>query len=129
MEAAPADPYHPMRLGDYIFPLGIIGIIFLVVAIVLTAWLWILMVRSRPLSDYVAYLAATSFSSFLGLFGGAIRAITVFRTLGNNGMATPEPAMLAGNIGEILQMLIGGFGLTCFFLPLGVLVLVIRKPK
>jgi hypothetical protein len=127
--AMPANPNSGMTIWQVFYQLGFFGPIFLLIASILVVWLWILIFRTRPLSDYLAFIAATLYPSFLAFFGGSLSAVHLFRALGDNGIANPEPALIAGYIGEMLLTLIYGTALTCIFLPLGIVVLLVRRPK
>jgi len=111
--------------------MGIFSPIFVLVASILTVWLCILFFRTRQLSDYFAYLAATLYPLLLGISGAALSAVHVLHELGNNGIASPtqHPYLLAFALGQFLLRLITGSLLTCLFFPLGILVLLIRRPK
>jgi hypothetical protein len=110
--------------------IGSFGPIFVFVAIILAAWLLYLIFLPRPLSDYFACLVATFYPTCLGLLGASLSMVQVFYELGDNGTAYPgNPAGLAGAIGHTLLCLIVGTGLTCFFMPVGLLVLLLRKPN
>jgi len=122
----------PQTLADALYPLGIFAPILFLLAIALTVWLIILFVRIRPLSEHIAYIAATLYPFLLGILGGTLGVVHWVKILGNQGIADPGysyPALLAQTIGEILLRVIGGTALTCLFFPLGILALLIRKPK
>ena len=131
-QVAAANPNGPgMTLTSTFYQLGIFTPLFLLISILLVIWLWILIFRIRPLSDYFAYIAATLYPFLLGIFGSIWSAIHYFHELGNNGGFGPvSPGLvLARDIGEMSVRLLGGSFLTCLFFPLGILVLLIRRPK
>jgi hypothetical protein len=124
---APADPNPPtVTITDIFFQLGFLGLIFVLVALVLLAWLIVLFLRERPMLEHFAYIAATTYPFFLGILGGSLSAAHLIWELGNNGISNPEPRLLAQCLAELLWRLIVGSGLTCLFLPLGILALLLR---
>ena len=130
MEPATAANQNQWTILDMLNQMGNFSPILALVAAVLSVWLCILFFRTRPLSDYFAYIAATLYPILLGVAGSALSAVHVFYELGENGMANPgHPDLLAHAISQLLLRLITGSLLTCIFFPLGILVLLIRRPK
>jgi hypothetical protein len=128
--SSPAYPHPWPTLFQLLGQMGIFSVFFILIALLLTAWLTLLFLRVRPLGEHLAYIAATLYPFVLGFLGASLSAVHVMYELGNNGIANPvlSPALLAGAIGELLLRLIFGSALTCLFLPLGVLALLIRLP-
>jgi len=124
---------HEATIGQIMYQMGIFCPLFLLVSIILIIWLGILFFRTRPLSDYCAYIAATLYPLLLGFMGASWSLIHFFYDLGNHGISDPAPVSqglaLARDAEEIVLRLCSGSLLTCIFFPLGILLLLIRRPK
>jgi len=122
-------PAHPVPVTamNILAQLGNIGFIYVLMLIILIVWFFLLLLRVRPLSEHIAYLAATVYPFFLGIFGSTSYALYRLLTLGNSGLA--NPSSLASEYTIMSRLLFYGSLLTCLFFPLGILVLLIRKPK
>jgi hypothetical protein len=126
----PADPNPPqVTLSDIFLQLGIVGPVFVLLAIALFVWLIILFGRQRPLCEYVAYIVAALYPFFIGVLGASLSAAHLIDMLGNKGISDLEASILAHYLNELLLRLIVGSAMTCVYLPFGILALVIRCPK
>jgi hypothetical protein len=127
----PVPVYPPSwTIKQFYLQIGSFGPIFVFVAITLATWLLYLMFRPRPRSDYFACLAATFYPTCLGLLGASLGIVQVFYELGYYGRFGPvDPAAQVGAMMQTLLCLLVGTSMSCVFMPLGVLVILIRKPK
>jgi len=128
VEVPRANPLY-VDLLHMLFSMGLFGLVLLLVAVALGRWLWILFFRAGSLSDYVAYLAATFYPFLFAGIGGTVGAVHFLRVYTNPpGIGAPQMLVYILNA-EIFYRILGGSMLTVFFLTLGILALLIRKPK
>jgi len=118
---------HPITLAEFLYPLGMFGPILLLVTVILVAWLLMLFVRTRTLSEYIAYIAATLYPLLLGFLGSVLGLIRAIYYLGDNGIDSDQVFML--HMSDAIFRMAGASLLTCIFFPLGILALLIRRPK
>jgi len=123
----PAQPV--LTIQQITHPLGIFGAIFALVTVILLTWLLVLLFRSRPLSDYLAYIAATLYPFLLGILSGVLSYNHWSKAIGDNGIGLADPNLLTACVIEISLRLLCGILLTCLFFPCAILVLLVRKPK
>jgi hypothetical protein len=121
--------YWP-SVSQIILGQGIFGPIFLVIATTLVIWLGILFFRARPLLDYYVFIAASFYPLLLGISGGSLAIIQFYHDLPERGnVPAGVPVNLATDLGHFFLRSICAGSLTCFFLPLGILALMLRKQK
>ena len=122
------NPPQP-TLSDTYLHMGIIGPVSVLVAAVLLAWLIFLFWRERPLAEHFAYIAATLYPFLLGILGAILGVAYLMDVLGRNGISNPAPYVYANYLDQIVLRLIVGTGMTCIYLPLGILALILRVRK
>jgi hypothetical protein len=128
--ASPVDPHPGPTLFQLLGQMGIFSVFFILVAIILAASLVVLFRRVRPLGEHLAYVAATFFPFVLGFLGGSLSLTHFFRVFASGSVGPGPPGeMMARCLGEMFLRLECGSALTCIFLPLGILALLVRRPK
>jgi hypothetical protein len=105
------------------------GLVFVLIALILTSWLIYLIIRSRLFSDYVAFVAATFFPTTMGYFTTVLGMIQFLQRT-SSGEGGPGPPFWQDFAYEDMCLsLIAGTSLTCLFLPFGLALLWVYKPK
>jgi hypothetical protein len=129
----PTNDWRVRMALEHFFRWNSFGLTFLVVAFVLVFWFGYLMRRPCRLSDCFAFLAAAFFPSCLGVFGAAVTwAQELFRSTwagGGPGSYPGVPAWVETANEEFCLCLITGISLTCLFVPLSVVAILVRRPK
>ena len=93
-------------------------------------WWLILCIRHRPLSDHVAFMAASLFPFLLSVIGATLFWVDVLDSLSRGWVGPGNPGQArAQTLGHAFGLLFEGSALTLLFLTLGIFVLVIRRPK
>jgi len=128
VEIPRANPLY-VDLLHMVFSMGMFGLVLLLVAVALGRWLWILFFCASSLSDYVAYLAATFYSFLFAGIGGTIGAAHFLRVYTNPPGIGAAQMLVHILSAEVFYRILGGSMLTVLFLTLGILALLIRKPK
>ena len=111
--------------------LGLFGYLYVLIGLTLLIWFGILIFRSQSLSNHCAYIASTLFPLVLGIAGAATGTRHLFTLIGLQGIppGIDSDVVVESALYEILFQLYCGSILTCLFFPLGILALLIRKPK
>lgn len=125
----PSKPPSGPTAAQLFFALEYFGPLFVLVAIALLIWLCVLLFRARPQSDYLAFIAAALYPLLLGILGGSWNLRRLIHDLGDNGNAMTE---IQDRVRDAVQMgsdLYCGSLLTCLFFPIGVGLLLFRRPK
>jgi hypothetical protein len=105
------------------------GLFFLLIGLILTSWLVYLIIRRRRFSDYVAFVAATFFTTGLGCFTTALGMIQFLQRTSSGGGGPGPPFWQDIACEDMCLGLIAGTSLTCLFLPFGFALLWVYKPK
>lgn len=120
-------PFLLPTLSEMI-PRGIFGQLLVVIALGLLTWLAVLTFRPCRLFNYVAFLAASTYPLLLGIWECTAYWISYFNQAEHYGFVGPFDA-LAETIDASRVCFFCGCSLTALFLPLGIFVLLARRPK
>jgi hypothetical protein len=110
---------------------GLFSTIYVLLAFSLTAWFVVLILRVCSLSNHCAYIGATLIPLLFGFMGALSGALHLTTLVGVYGIAQgiDTDVAVTFRIREILIWLYCGSLLTCIFFPLGIMALLIRRPK